>query len=86
MEKQRTKLTGILDTEMFGNDKTQYYFDIKKAKSDKHYLRITRRDQQEHEHFKRTEIILFEDDLGFFVEAVSMLLGRFSSGNMGISC
>ena len=86
MEKQRTKLTGILDTEMFGNDKTQYYFDIKKAKSDKHYLRITRRDQPEPNQFKRTEIILFEDDLGFFVEAVSMLLGRFSSGNMGISC
>jgi len=86
MEKQRTKLTGILDTEMFGNDKTQYYFDIKKAKSDKHYLRITRRDQQEPERFRRTEIILFEDDLGFFVEAVSMLLGRFSSGNMGASC
>lgn len=86
MEKQRTKLAGILDSEMFGTEKTQYYFDIKKAKSDKHYLRITRRDQQDAVRFKRTEIILFEDDLGFFVEAVSMLLGRYSSGNMGISC
>lgn len=86
MQKQQTKLSGILDSEMFGTEKTQYYFDIKKAKSNKHYLRITRRDQQDTDHFKRTEIILFEDDLGFFVEAVSMLLGRYSSGNMGISC
>ncbi|MDP9079939.1 MAG: DUF3276 family protein [Bacteroidota bacterium] len=86
MEKQKNKLTGILDSEMFGTDKTQYYFDIKKAKSQKHYLRITRRDQQDQDNFRRTEIILFEDDLGYFVEAVSMLLGRYSSGTMGISC
>ena len=86
MEKQKIKLSGVLDSEMFGTEKTQYYFDIKKAKSQKHYLRITRRDQQDADTFKRTQIILFEDDLGFFVEAVSMLLGRYSSGNMGISC
>jgi len=86
MEKQRTKLTGILDSEMFGTNKRQYYLDIKKTKSDKYYLRITRRDQQDADRFKRTEIILFEDDLEFFVEAVSMLLGRYGCGNMGVSC
>ncbi len=86
MQNQRKKLSGILDSEMFGTEKTQYYFDTKKAKSQKHYLRITRRDQQDTDTFKRTQIILFEDDLGFFVEALSMLLGRYSSGTMGISC
>lgn len=86
MGKQRTKLSGILDSEMFGNEKRQYYFDIKKARNTKNYLSITRRDLQAEYTYKRTEIILFEDDMSFFVEAVSMLLGRYSSGNMGISC
>lgn len=86
MEKQRTKLNDILDSEMFGNEKRQYYFDIKKTKNTRHYLRITRRDQQAEDLCKRTEIILFEEDMPFFVEAVSMLLGRYSSGNMGTSC
>jgi len=86
MEKPKTKLTGILDSEMFGNHKTQYYLDIKKAKTQKHYLRITRRDQQDADNFNRTQVILFEEDLAFFVEAITMLLGRYSNGTMGISC
>lgn len=86
MEKQQTKLSGILDTEMFGNGKRQYYFDIKIAKNKRHYLRITRRDLQAVDTYKRTAIILFEDDMPFFVEAISMLLGRYTSGNMGGSC
>lgn len=85
MEKQRTKLTGILDSEMFGNPERQYFFDIKKAKNQCHYLRITRRDQKEAAIFKRTEIIFFEDDINFFVEAITMLLGRYSAGQMGTS-
>ncbi|MDB5145748.1 MAG: hypothetical protein JWQ66_4461 [Mucilaginibacter sp.] len=80
MESTKVKLSGIMDTEMFGDDRRQYYFDIKKARNNKHYLRITRRDQAEDESFNRTQIILFEDDLGFFAEAISMLLGRFSQG------
>ena len=86
MESKKTMLTNILDTEMFGDDKRQYYFDIKKAKNQTHYLRITNRRQVENDTFKRTEIILFEEDLGFFVEAITMLLGRHASGNLGISC
>lgn len=86
MAQQQKKFANILDTEMFGDDKQQYYFDIKKAKNQKHYLRITRRRQIENDTFKRTEIILFEDDLGFFVEAITMLLGRHATGNLGISC
>jgi DNA repair protein RadC len=85
MEKRKTKFTNVLDSEMFGDDRRQYYFDIKKAKNNKHYLRITDRRQEPDETYKRTQIILFEDDLGFFVEAVSMLLGRFSAGQIGAS-
>jgi len=86
MEKKNTKLTNILDTEMFGDNRRQYYFDIKQAKKKKHYLRITNRQQESDETFKRTQIIFFEEDLTFFVEAISMLLGRQANGNMGVSC
>lgn len=86
MENQKTKFTNILDTEMFGDGRRQYYFDIKKAKNNKHYLRITDRRQAPDDTFVRSQIILFEEDLGFFVEAITMLLGRHATGNLGISC
>ena len=86
METTKTKFTNILDTEMFGNDSEQYYFDIKKARNNRHYLRITNRKKETDDTFKRTQIVLFEDDLAFFVEAVTNLLGRHASGNLGISC
>jgi hypothetical protein len=86
MAKQQTKFTNILDTEMFGDEREQYYFDIKKAANQKHYLRITNRRQGPGAACKRTQIILFEEDLAFFVEAVTMLLGRHATGNLGISC
>ena len=86
MANQQSKLTGILDSENFGNEKRQYYFDIKMAKNTRHYMRITRRDQQSDQNYKRSEIVLFEDDIPFFVEAITMLLGRHASGNLGVSC
>jgi DNA repair protein RadC len=86
MANQKAKFPNILDSEMFGDDRKQYYFDIKKAKNQKHYLCITNRRKEPNETFKRTQIILFEDDLAFFVEAITMLLGRHATGNLGISC
>ena len=80
METQNCKLTHILDTEMFGNEKRQYFFDIKKTRRQKHYLRITRRDRATNNTYDRAQIVFFEEDLLFFVEAISMLLGRFSNG------
>jgi DNA repair protein RadC len=86
MKKKKPQFTNILDTEMFGNDRKQFYFDIKKAKNNRHYLSITSRTQEIDDTFKRTQIVLFEDDLTFFVEAITNLLGRHASGNLGISC
>ena len=86
MEKHQQTFTDILDTEMFGDRREQYYFDIKKTKNQKHYLCITNRRQEPDDSFKRTQIIFFEDDLEFFVEAISMLLGRHATGNLGTSC
>lgn len=86
MATKKTKFTNILDSEMFGDNRKQYYFDIKKTKNQKHFLQITNRRQASGETYKRTHIIFFEDDLAFFVEAITMLLGRHATGNLGISC
>jgi len=86
MEKQKPKFTNILDSEMFGDEREQYYFDIKKATNQQHYLRITNRRQELDASYNRTQIVLFERDLQFFVEAITMLLSRHATGNHGISC
>jgi DNA repair protein RadC len=86
MQKQQTKFTNILDSEMFGDEREQYYFDIKKAKNQRHYLRITNRTREPDQSYNRTRIILFEEDMPFFIEALTMLLGRHATGNFGISC
>jgi DNA repair protein RadC len=86
MATQKTKFTNILDTEMFGDERQQYYFDIKKAKNERHFLQITNRKLDADETYKRTHIILFEDDLAFFVEAITMLLRRHATGHLGVSC
>ena len=80
-----TKPTGILDSESFNSNNRQYFFDIKQTKNKKYYLRITRRDQENDETFKRRDIIFFEEDIQFLVEAITMLLGRYSAGQLGAS-
>jgi DNA repair protein RadC len=86
MEKTKNLFRNVLDTEMFGNENKQYYFDIKKGKNEALFLQITNRNLTVDDQYKRTHIILFEDDLTFFVEALTMLLGRHASGNLGASC
>lgn len=80
MENGNKQMTNILDSEMFGNSGRQYFFDIKKTRNNASFLQITRLNLVGDETFKRTQVIFFEDDLPFFAEAVSMLLGRFSHG------
>jgi DNA repair protein RadC len=86
MENKKTMFANILDTETFGNDTSQYFFDNKKAKNKNNYLQITNLQQNGNQTSKRTHIILFEDDLEFFLEALTMLLSRHATGNHGISC
>lgn len=80
MENGNKQVTNILDSEMFGNSERHYFFNIKKTRNDRSFLQITRLNLGGDEVYKRTQVIFFEDDLPFFVEAVSMLLGRFSHG------
>jgi DNA repair protein RadC len=86
MEKKKALFRNVLDSEMFGDENKQYYFDIKKGKNEALFLQITNRNLDTNDEYKRTHIILFEDDLAFFVEALTMLLGRHATGNLGASC
>lgn len=86
MENGKNKLTPILDSEMFDNGREQYYFDMKRTVNQKMYLRITNRRPQNDLTYKRSQVVFFEEDLPFLVEAITMLLGRAASSNLGISC
>ena len=69
-----------LDSEMFGEEGRLYYVDLMEASNKKPYLQITRADYKAKERYERSSIILFEDDFEFFVEAVAMVLRRYSCG------
>jgi len=69
-----------LDSEMFGEKGRHYFIDLNVARNHSRYLRITRSDKAEGDQYQRTQLILFEEDFGFFIEALSMVLGRFSHG------
>jgi hypothetical protein len=85
MTKQPSKLRGVVDTEAFTNKNREYYFDIKRSKDQQYYLRVTRRDKMNDDTFKRHDIIFFAEDISFMVEAMTMLLGRYSAGELGAS-
>jgi DNA repair protein RadC len=75
--------TDILDSEAFGEGSRHYFIDLKRACNNRRYLRITRSDAQAEQSYKRSQVIVFENDLHFFVEALSMLLGRLAAGETG---
>lgn len=68
----------ILDYESFGNGKRRFYFDLKKTRNQSHYIRITRSDTVGENLYQRTQLVIYENDLPFFVEALSMLLYRYT--------
>jgi len=72
-------LTNVIDSETFGEGTRHYFFDLKKTADNRPYLQITRSDAIE-QGYDRHFIVVFESDLPFFIEALSMLLGRFSAG------
>ena len=69
-----------LDSEQFGEHGRLYFVDLLEARNNKPYLQITRANVAHNKIYERSSIILFEDDFEFFVEAVSMVLGRYSHG------
>lgn len=69
-----------LDSESFGASGRHFFVDLMKAKNDKPYLQITRADYKNKEFYERSSVILFEEDFSFLVEALSMVLTRYTHG------
>jgi len=60
-------------TESFSNNKKHYFLDFKLAANNSQYIKITRSDEQEDRPYKRSEVIVFEEDFEFLIEAFSSL-------------
>ncbi len=71
-----------LDSESFGTGKRHYFIDVKKAVNNSHFLLISRSDQVGEEKYVRKTIQLWEEDLGWFAEALMMILSRLAHGQM----
>ena len=63
----------ILETETFGTGTRNYFIDFAKAENDSDYIRITRSDRQADNSFKRSSVVIFEEDFMFLIESFSML-------------
>jgi DNA repair protein RadC len=68
----------VLESEMFGEGKRHYFIDVKKARNNSNYLRISRTDRVDENKYQRSQLVIFEQDMAFFVEALTMVLGRWS--------
>jgi hypothetical protein len=58
------------------------FIDVKKASNDTHFLIITSSEKFDEDKYHRRTIQLWEEDLGFFVEALSMVLLQLAYGEL----
>ncbi|MBI5463415.1 MAG: DUF3276 family protein [Ignavibacteriales bacterium] len=61
--------------------KTTFFFDVREARNKNKYLSITSsypnpESKNEKDKFKKTTMVLFSDDIGQFVEALTDSVGR----------
>lgn len=72
-----------LASETFSHGRKHYFIDVKKAANDTHFVLITSSEQFQNDptRYRRT-IQLWEEDLGMFVEALTMVLGRLAYGDL----
>lgn len=69
------------DSEFFGDGDRYYFIDVVQYDCTRHFISITRSDRDPvGKGFHRTKIVLWEDDLPVFIEALTTVLGRFSAG------
>jgi len=62
-----------LATENFSSGKRNYFLDFKRAVNDNRYLCITRSDEQHDGSYKRSTVVVFEQDFHFLIAAMSSL-------------
>lgn len=62
-----------LTTENFSSANRNYFIDFKRAVNDSHYLCITRSDKLLNGGYRRSNVVVFEEDFHFLVSAFSSL-------------
>ena len=70
-----------LVSESFGHGKKRYFIDVKKAVNDTHFILVTSSEEYADKQYHRQSIQLWEEDLAFFVEALSMVLTQMTCGD-----
>ena len=65
--------TETIESETFGSAKRQYFLDFNRASNNSNYIKITRSDRQSDNTYKRSSVVVFEDDFTFLIESFSML-------------
>ncbi|WP_316826095.1 MULTISPECIES: UPF0758 domain-containing protein [Pedobacter] len=65
--------TNNLTSENFSSGKRNYFLDFKRAANDNRYLCITRSDAQDDGTYKRSTVVVFEQDFHFLISAMSSL-------------
>src|ERR1700730_13928561 len=84
MEAARTNYPNLA-SESFSHGKKHYFIDVKKASNDTYFLLITSSEQYDGDKFHRRPIRLWEEDLGLFVETLSMILSQLAYGEQSPS-
>ncbi|RBQ08979.1 UPF0758 domain-containing protein [Pedobacter miscanthi] len=62
-----------LATENFSSGRRNYFLDFKRAVNDNRYLSITRSDELDDGSYKRSSVVVFEQDFHFLISAMSSL-------------
>lgn len=62
-----------LATETFSNRNMHYFLDFKVAENNNKYIRITRSDQQADQTYVRSQVVIFEQDFHFLIQAFASL-------------
>ncbi|WEK20449.1 MAG: hypothetical protein P0Y49_04765 [Candidatus Pedobacter colombiensis] len=65
-----------LATETFSNRNMHYFLDFKVAENNSNYIRITRSDQQPDQSYVRSQVVVFEEDFYFLIQAFASLFKR----------
>lgn len=77
---QKTNYPNLV-SESFGHGRKHYFIDVKKAANDTHFVLVTSSEQYADKQYHRQTIQLWEEDLAFFVEALSMVLTQMTCGD-----
>ncbi|MFB9844093.1 UPF0758 domain-containing protein [Mucilaginibacter ginsenosidivorans] len=77
---RKTEYPNLL-SESFGHGKKHYFIDVKKALNDTHFILFTSSEEYAEKQYHRQTIQLWEEDLAFFVEALSMVLAEIICGD-----